>query len=72
MAKRGRPCLPDARRRRNLVGMRLCEADKQMLLEHAKANGRSLSTEAEYRVVRSFRDDEVMAELRAIRLAVER
>lgn len=69
--KRGRPPLPEAKRRRNMVGMRLCLADRQALAECAKVNGRSLSTEAEYRVVRSLRDDDVMVELRAIRARLD-
>lgn len=67
MTTRGRPETVDAKRRRSMVGMRLCEADKSSLAASAKANGRSLSAEAEHRIVRSFRDDEILSELRALR-----
>tara|TARA_R110000744_G_scaffold5383_1_gene19010 strand:+ start:711 stop:1151 length:441 start_codon:yes stop_codon:yes gene_type:complete len=48
--KRGRPPLPQERRKRNNVTLRLRDELKQRLAEQADANGRSLSEEMEYRL----------------------
>ena len=53
--KRGRPPLPQERRKRNNVTLRLRDELKQKLAERADANGRSLSEEMEYRLEYSMR-----------------
>ena len=53
--KRGRPRLNPAQRKRNNVTLRLRDELKQQLAEQAKANGRSLSEEMEYRLEYSMR-----------------
>ena len=69
--KRGRPPLPEAKRRSKQVHFRLCAVDHATLSACNVKSGRSLSAEAEYRIVRSFRDDEVLAELREIRAMLD-
>ena len=65
--KPGRPRKDDAVRRRSMIGFRASLDLRNKLDAAVSLNGRSLSQETEIRVERSFRDDELMSELRVIR-----
>lgn len=69
--KPGRPRKADAVRRRTQVGLRVTVELKRKLEDAIAKNGRSLAQESELRIERTFRDDEVLAELRAIRAILE-
>lgn len=52
------------------LGLRVKADTKARLIEGAKANSRSLSQEAEMRIERSFRDDEIIERLARIERAL--
>lgn len=56
---------------RMALGLRVTAEAKAKLEKAADESGRSQSQEAEARLERTFRDDEVLAELRAIRCMLE-
>ena len=60
--KRGRPKLPPGEGKRHPLNMRTTKEIRGSLEGAAKASGRSLAQEAEFRLERSFGRDEIMAE----------
>lgn len=65
--KRGRPPLDSVERRSYRLSAVLRDGLKQQLAAAAQASGRTISNEAEHRIERTFRDDEVMRELASLR-----
>jgi len=57
MAKRGRPPLAKAERRRNIVSVRLRDETLKELTKAAHKSGRSISQEAEFLIERAFFED---------------
>lgn len=67
MAKRGRPTKEAAPGRMASLGVKVTPRMKLEIVRAAAASGRSQSQEVEHRLARTFRDDELMVELRALR-----
>lgn len=65
--RRGRPTKSATPGTRASLGLKVTADLKARLEAAAAASGRTQSQEAEWRIDRSFREDEVMAELREIR-----
>jgi len=61
-SKRGRPPKSVEDRKRNNLTMRMRDATKEKLEREARANGRSLSEEAEARIEQSFHSDALRIE----------
>lgn len=57
MAKRGRPPMAKAERRRNIVSVRLRDDTLKELTKAAQKSGRSISQEAEFLIERAFFED---------------
>ncbi len=60
--KRGRPKLPPGEGKRHPLNMRTTKEIRERLEAAARASGRSLAQEAEFRLQQSFGRDEIMAE----------
>lgn len=60
--KRGRPALPPGEGRRNTLNLRITNDLKARMEGSAKASGRSVSQEAEFRLERSFIAEDTMYE----------
>lgn len=56
--KRGRPRLPPGEGKKTPLNMRTTQAIRERLEEAARASGRSLAHEVEYRVEQSFRSED--------------
>lgn len=60
---RGRPSLPPKPGARNSLGLKVTAGTKQALLKAAKSSGRSMSQEAEMRILWSFERGRLLAEV---------
>lgn len=60
---RGRPSHPPKQGARNSLGLKVTAGTKQALLEAAKRSGRSMSQEAEARIIWSFERGRLLAEV---------
>ncbi len=60
----GRPLKPAIAGQRAPLGLKVTPEIKQRLDQVAKANGRTQSQEAEARLERSFREEDLLAEIR--------
>lgn len=65
--RRGRPTKKAKSGTKVSLGLKVTASVKARLEDAAAKSGRTQSQEAEHRLERSFRDDEIMSELRAIR-----
>lgn len=70
--KRGRPKKGFELGTRIPMSLRVTSPIKHLVETAAESSGRSQSQEVEFRLERTFRDDEVVAELRAVRGLLER
>lgn len=70
--RRGRPTKGRELGERVQLSLRVTPEMKRRLDSAAAASGRSQSQEAEFRLERTFRDDEVLSEMRAIREELQR
>ena len=76
-ARQGRPSIPGRPGKRNTLGLRVSAETKEQLRQAADASGRSMSQEAEMRLLRSFEVDagnylaDLLAEVQTIRLMME-
>jgi hypothetical protein len=55
----GRPKKPPSEVKRNKVNVAFADPTYRAIKEAAEANGRSVSSEIDWRLARSFRDDDV-------------
>lgn len=60
----GRPKKPDSEAKRYPLGMRTTLEMQRKMQDAARASGRSVAQEVEFRLERSFRDDELRAIIR--------
>ena len=64
MNRPGRPCHGEEAKR-CAIGVRVTPAMRSSIDAAAAANGRSLSQEVEFRLERSFRDDDIVERIKA-------
>jgi hypothetical protein len=57
---RGRPRKPDEEAKREQMSFRTTPVMRDKILASAEASGRSIAQELEFRIERSFRDDDVI------------
>ena len=68
--KRGRPRKPPGEVKRCNFSTRITQRVMNLLIEAARENGRSVSSEISMRVEASFRDDEIARRLDSIEMAI--